>query len=339
MLSKRENWLLVGWVCMEIDYSLAEHARKLVTLWLSISGNWLLVGWAYAEIHFYCFIGIEPCFYPVIHSTVPFSRPLSPVSSVNSHSLFPVSRLCSFYPILYSLSNFFVSCLPSSVPFITSLFLVSRPLFPVSLLCSLFPALCSLSHVSVPCIPSTLSCITSCSLSLVLCSQSLTFFNFWCPSWHSFYLFCYFSVYSIDTIFIRGDGLTRCCCAGKNLPLDFPGLNQGRDAGRDSNPGLPYSSPARCTNHIATPHPILRLCSLSPVLFSQSSVSVPFITSSFLGNFSIILVPYAQDAMKSFPSMLSVRWNRFCVCSAWDEIHSAYSQHAMKSFPCMLSMR
>ncbi len=43
--------------------------------------------------------------------------------------------------------------------------------------------------------------------------------------------------------------------------------------------------------------------------------------------------------MKSFPSTLCVRWNRFRVCSACDEIRSEYAQHAMKSFPLMLSMR
>jgi len=37
--------------------------------------------------------------------------------------------------------------------------------------------------------------------------------------------------------------------------------------------------------------------------------------------------------------MLSVRWNRFRVCSACDEIVSAYAQHAMKSFPRLLSVR
>ncbi len=98
MLSMRENWLLLGWACLEIGYSLAEHLRKLD--WLSIRGNWLLVGWAYAEIHF---IGIEPCFYPVI------------------------------------LSHLSVPCIPSSLPCLISLCLVSRPLFP--------------SYVSVPCLP------------------------------------------------------------------------------------------------------------------------------------------------------------------------------------------
>jgi hypothetical protein len=66
-------------------------------------------------------------------------------------------------------------------------------------------------------------------------------------------------------IFNLGDGLT-CTpaatlvspaaalgkiCADTFLLLDFTGLNQGRGAGQDSNPGLSYSNPH--TNHIATP--------------------------------------------------------------------------------------
>ncbi len=39
MLSMRESLLLVGWACLEIGYSMAEHAQKWVTL-----------GWVYAEI-------------------------------------------------------------------------------------------------------------------------------------------------------------------------------------------------------------------------------------------------------------------------------------------------
>ncbi len=138
MLSMRENWLLVGWTCMdiwllvdwacaEIGYSLAEHAQKLVTRCLSIWRNLFL------------FV-LNHVFSPVIHSPVPFSHPLSNV-------------LC----LLFQVS---VSCLPSSVPCLTSLFCVFRPLFTVSRLCSLSPILCSLSpilcsqsYVSFPCLP------------------------------------------------------------------------------------------------------------------------------------------------------------------------------------------
>ncbi len=49
-LSMCGNWLLVGWACTKMGYSLAEHARKLVTRWLSMRKNWFLVGWACAEI-------------------------------------------------------------------------------------------------------------------------------------------------------------------------------------------------------------------------------------------------------------------------------------------------
>jgi hypothetical protein len=211
-LSMHGNWLLIGWACAEIGYSLAEHTRKLVTRWLSICGKFV-------------FIGSEPCFSPVICSPVPFSRPLSNIlclvsqvsvlclpSSVScltslflvSRPLFPVSRLCPclqssvpcltslfpvsrpLSPILCSMSHFFVPCLPSSVPCLTSLFLVSRPLFHVSRLCSLSPILCSMSHFFVPCLPSSVPCLTSlflvsrplfsilrlCSLSPILFPQT-----------------------------------------------------------------------------------------------------------------------------------------------------------------------
>ncbi len=116
MLSMWENCLLVGWACVEIGYSLAKHARKLVTLWLSIRGNWLLVYWAYAEILF--LLVLNHVFSLVIRSPVPFSRPLSNVLCLLSH----VSVLW----------------LPSSVPCLTSLFLISRPLFLCSVTAKLF---------------------------------------------------------------------------------------------------------------------------------------------------------------------------------------------------------
>ncbi len=49
--------------------------------------------------------------------------------------------------------------------------------------------------------------------------------------------------------------------------------------------------------------------------------------------------PFAQQAIRSFPLMLSQQWNHFRLCSASNEIISAYAQPAMKSFPCMLSKR
>jgi hypothetical protein len=39
------------------------------------------------------------------------------------------------------------------------------------------------------------------------------------------------------------------------------------------------------------------------------------------------------------PPMLSKQWNHFCTCSASDEIVSTYAQQAMKLFSSMLSMR
>ena len=38
---------------------------------------------------------------------------------------------------------------------------------------------------------------------------------------------------------------------------------------------------------------------------------------------------YAQHAMKSVPSILSMRWNSFRVCSVCDKIRSAYAQHRL----------
>ncbi len=106
-------WALIGWACVEIGYLLAKHARKLVTLWLSLYGNWLLVGWAYAEIRFYWYWTM---FFPLS----PF-----PVPCLTSH----VSCLKCLFLVSHSL-------FPASVPCLTSLFLVSHPLF--------------LSHFSIP---------------------------------------------------------------------------------------------------------------------------------------------------------------------------------------------
>jgi hypothetical protein len=176
---------LLYWACAIIGYLLAEHAWKLVTRWLSMRRNWLLFGWASAEIGYslaehtrkFVFIGIEPCFSPVIRSPVirspvPFTRPSSNVLWLLS--------VCSLSPILYSLSQVSVPCFPSTVPCLTSLFLVSHPLFHVSLLCSLFPALCL--PPSVPCLTSLffvcrplfhVSLLCSCLLSSVPCLTSL----------------------------------------------------------------------------------------------------------------------------------------------------------------------
>jgi hypothetical protein len=104
-------------------------------------------------------------FYPL--SSVPLSP--SPVPCLTSyvsclkclflvsHPLFPVSRLCSLFPVHCSLSHVSVLCLPSSVSvsLLCSLFpsFVSHPLFHVSLPCSLSSVLCSMAHFFVPCLP------------------------------------------------------------------------------------------------------------------------------------------------------------------------------------------
>jgi hypothetical protein len=108
------------------------------------------------------------------HTVLPYGKSTDQqgISTVPSFS--PVSLLCSLSPVLCSMFHFSVPCLPSSVPCLTSLFLVfplivpcltslflvSHPLFPVSRLCSLSPVLCSMSHVSVPCVPTSVPCLT-----------------------------------------------------------------------------------------------------------------------------------------------------------------------------------
>jgi hypothetical protein len=98
----RKNWWLVSWACSEIGYSLAEHARKLVTRWLSMRENWLLASWAYEKIisvHYStCIFRVFPLFFmspiPLSPSLVPVERPLS-----------PLSRLCTLFYISFSLCS------------------------------------------------------------------------------------------------------------------------------------------------------------------------------------------------------------------------------------------
>jgi hypothetical protein len=174
-LSMHGNWLLVGWAWAGIGYSLAGHKRKLVTRWLSIRGNSFLL----VLNHVFTLSSIPlspfpvPCLLSQVSIPIPCSLshvsvPFLPSSVPCLTSLFLVSRPLS--PIL--MSHFFVSCLPPSVPFFTSLFLVSCPLFSVSLLCSLSPVLCSLSHFSVPCFRPLVSCLPICSLYPILSSMS-----------------------------------------------------------------------------------------------------------------------------------------------------------------------
>ncbi len=149
MLSMCENYLLVGWAWAETGYSLAEHTRKLVTRWLSICGNLFLLVLNH----------VFPC-HTLPCPLVPFSCPLSKVLYVSclkclflvSHPLFPVSRLCSLFPVHCSLSHVAVPYLPSSVPGLTSLFHISRPLSPI---------LCSMPYFFIPCLPSSVPCLPS----------------------------------------------------------------------------------------------------------------------------------------------------------------------------------
>ncbi len=124
MLSMRENWLLVGWAWAKIGYLLAEHARKLTTHKLSI-------GAPHAFSEFFL--------------------------SSTCHS-FICHLLLSLSNVLCLLSHVLVLCLPTYVPCLMSLILVSRSLSPVSWLCSLSPVLCPISCGSAPCFPTSVTC-------------------------------------------------------------------------------------------------------------------------------------------------------------------------------------
>jgi len=71
-------WLLFGWAWAKVGYSLAEHARKLVTHWLSMRKYWLFAGWAFAKIisahHVHYCIRVFP-----LSPCHPFLCPPSPV--------------------------------------------------------------------------------------------------------------------------------------------------------------------------------------------------------------------------------------------------------------------
>ncbi len=101
MLSMHKNWLLIGWACVKVGHSLAEHTQKHVPRWLSLRENWLLTGWAYPKIisaHTH-----STRFYQssiVTRSSVSCSRPLSPVLCLMS--LFLVS--CPLSPFSHPCS-------------------------------------------------------------------------------------------------------------------------------------------------------------------------------------------------------------------------------------------
>ncbi len=142
------NWAVI---CPSAEHARKEvtswlHAQILAACWLSMHKNWLLVGCAFAKF-----------FYSLAEHT-------------QNHCGAP---------------HTFCTCLPSYIPCLTFLFLVSRPLSPVSCtclllsyhplspvlrLCSLSPVLCPLSQVSVPFLPSAVPSL--CSLYPVLYPMS-----------------------------------------------------------------------------------------------------------------------------------------------------------------------
>ncbi len=171
MLSIRENCLLVGWACIKIDYSLTEHAWKLVTRQLSMRENWLLASWAYEKIILVQHMHFQSFFPLYLISPIP----LSPSPITVKHPLSPLSRLCTLSPSLCTLSYVSVPFLLSSVPCLKTLHLVSHPLYPLSRLCSLFPDLCTLSN-TCPSVHFLVALFNgSCPLLLHLLSFSLVF--------------------------------------------------------------------------------------------------------------------------------------------------------------------
>ncbi len=145
------------WAYAKTGYSLAEHAQRLLSRWLSMLENWLLIGWAelicwlsiWNHVHFQSFSSGHPLLCSLLPSLSSVLCPLSHVCVV-----------CTLSPVLFTL--------------FTSLFLIFRPLYPVSRLCFLpqssVPSLASL--VSHPLSP--VSYHFSCPLYPVLRSLSPT---------------------------------------------------------------------------------------------------------------------------------------------------------------------
>ena len=73
-----------------------------------------------------------------------------------------------------------------------------------------------------------------------------------------------------------------------------------------------------------------RVCSASDKIRSAyAQCAMKFIPRSMdLHVKTVQILPLAEHAWKFVPRMLSVRWNRFLVCSVWDKIVSTYAQHA-----------
>ncbi len=112
-LSMRKNWLIVGWACKKIGYSLAEYTLK-----------------SFCRTHTFSeFFFASPCH--------PFICPLLPSLS---YVLFPLSHVSALY--LPSLSLSLVLCLRS----------LSPNFCPCFTACSLSPVLCTLS-ITCPSVP------------------------------------------------------------------------------------------------------------------------------------------------------------------------------------------
>ncbi len=145
--------MILKWVVIS---SYAEHARKLVTRWLSMRENWLLFDWyahklvtskLYTWENNFCAQRAFSEFF-LSSSCHPFLCPLLPSLSNFLCPLF----FCSLSPSLGPLSYVSVPCLLSYVPCLMALLLVFRPLSPLSRLCSLSPDLCTLS-INCPSVP------------------------------------------------------------------------------------------------------------------------------------------------------------------------------------------
>jgi hypothetical protein len=215
-----------------------------------------------------------------------------------------------------SLSPFPAPCLTSYVSWLKCLFLVSHTLYPGSRLCSLFPVHCSLSHVSVPCLPSSVPCLTYLflvfrPLSPILCSLFSALFSN--PLVHVSLLcslspvLCFISHFSAP-------------CLPFSVPCSlfcslFPALCS---LSHVSVLCIPSSVPCLTSLFLVSRplFPILRLCSLYPILLSRQFVVLYWFR--VCSACDEIVSEYAQCAMKSFPRML-----------ACDEICSSYAQHAM----------
>ncbi len=235
-------------------------------------------------------LSIEPCFSPVIPSPVPFSRPLSNVLFLLSQS---------------------VPRLPSSVPCLMSLFLVSRPLFHVSRICSLSSILRSMSHFSVPCLPSSVPCLTS-------------LFLVFRPMFHVSHL-CSQSYVSVPSLLFSFPNLkSPSSLYPILLSRQFVALYWFRVCSACDEIVSEY---AQCVmklfpRMLSMRWNSFRVCSACDEIvsaYAQHAFGCPCKNCSNFNAgwaYEIIHSAYAQCVMKSFPRMLSVRQNCFHVCSA-----------------------